>query len=181
MYTYDKLFAEYSHTVAQLLLTADDIRDDRRSIHVHDTLERLLEYQALPIINENDAVATDEIGIETTIGENDSLSAIVAQLVQADLLILLSDIDGLYTADPHRNVDAVLIPEVREITDEILALAGGAGSSLGSGGMATKLHAAQITTAAGIDMIIANGEHPEVLYDIFEGRAVGTRFIGKKG
>jgi len=180
MYTYDKLFAEYSHTVAQLLLTADDIRDDRRSIHVHDTLERLLEYQALPIINENDAVATDEIGIETTIGENDSLSAIVAQLVQADLLILLSDIDGLYTADPHRNVDAVLIPEVREITDEILALAGGAGSSLGSGGMATKLHAAQITTAAGIDMIIANGEHPEVLYDIFEGRAVGTRFIGKK-
>ena len=180
MYTYDKMFAEYSHTVAQLLLTADDIRDDRRSIHVHDTLERLLEYQALPIINENDAVATDEIGIETTIGENDSLSAIVAQLVQADLLILLSDIDGLYTADPHRNVDAVLIPEVREITDEILALAGGAGSSLGSGGMATKLHAAQITTAAGIDMIIANGEHPEVLYDIFEGRAVGTRFIGKK-
>jgi len=180
MYTYDKLFAEYSHTVAQLLLTADDIRDDRRSIHVHDTLERLLEYQALPIINENDAVATDEIGIETTIGENDSLSAIVAQLVQADLLILLSDIDGLYTADPHRNVDAVLIPEVREITDEILALAGGAGSSLGSGGMATKLHAAQITTAAGIDMIIANGEHPEVLYDIFEGRAVGTRFIGRK-
>ena len=180
MYTYDKLFAEYSHTVAQLLLTADDIRDDRRSIHVHDTLERLLEYQALPIINENDAVATDEIGIETTIGENDSLSAIVAQLVQADLLILLSDIDGLYTADPHRNVDAVLIPEVREITDEILALAGGVGSALGSGGMATKLHAAQITTAAGIDMIIANGEHPEVLYDIFEGRAVGTRFIGKK-
>ena len=180
MYTYDKLFSEYNHTVAQLLLTADDIRDSRRSVHVHDTLERLLEYRALPIINENDAVATDEIGIETTIGENDTLSAIVATLVQADLLILLSDIDGLYTADPHQNPDAALIPEVREISGDILALAGGAGSSLGSGGMATKLHAAQLAMETGIDMIIANGEHPECLYDIVDGKAVGTRFLGKK-
>ena len=180
MYTYDKLFSEYSHTVAQILLTADDIKDPRRSIHVHDTLQRLLDYRALPIINENDAVATDEIGIETTIGENDTLSAIVAQLVGADLLILLSDIDGLYTADPHKNPDARLIPVVQDITPDILALAGGAGTSLGSGGMATKLHAAQISTQAGIDMIIANGEHPEVLYDLFEGKSVGTRFIGKK-
>ena len=179
MYTYDKLFAEYSHTVAQLLLTADDIRHERRSIHVHDTLERLLQYQALPIINENDAVATDEIGIETTIGENDTLSAVVAQLVHADLLILLSDIDGLYTADPHRDPHAHLIPVVEEITPDILALAGGAGTSLGSGGMATKLHAAQLAMQAGIDMIIANGEHPEILYDLFEGKSVGTRFIGK--
>ena len=180
MYVYDKLFSEYNHNVAQLLLTADDIKDPRRSRHVHDTLERLLEYKALPVINENDAVATDEIGIETTIGENDTLSAIVARLVGADELILLSDIDGLYTADPRKDPDAVLIPEVREITPEILALAGGSGSSLGSGGMATKLKAAIIATDAGINMVIANGEHPEVLYDIFEGKPMGTRFIGKK-
>ena len=180
MYVYDKLFSEYNHTVAQLPLTADDIKDPRRSVHVHDTLERLLQFGALPIINENDAVATDEIGIETTIGENDTLSAIVARLVGADRLILLSDIDGLYTADPHKHADAALIPQVHEITEEILALAGGSGSSLGSGGMATKLRAAVISMDAGIDMIIANGEHPEVLYDIFDGKAVGTLFLGKQ-
>ena len=180
MYTYDKLFAEYSHTVAQLLLTADDIRDERRSVHVHDTLERLLELGAIPIINENDAVATDEIGIETTIGENDSLSAIVACLVHADLLVLLSDIDGLYTADPHRDPTATLIPVVEALTPEVLALAGGAGTSLGTGGMATKLRAAAIAGEAGIDMIITNGIHPELLYDLPEGKPVGTRFLGKK-
>ena len=176
MYTYDKLFSEYSHVVAQILLTADDIRDQRRSGHVHDTLERLLAWKALPIINENDAVATDEIGIQTTIGENDSLSAIVATLVKADLLVLLSDIEGLYTADPRKNPDAQLIPLVEEITPDILALAGGAGSSMGTGGMATKLRAAQIVMEAGIDMVITNGEHPETLYDLSEGKAVGTRF-----
>ena len=176
MYTYDKLFSEYSHVVAQILLTADDVRDQRRSGHVHDTLERLLAWKALPIINENDAVATDEIGIQTTIGENDSLSAIVATLVKADLLVLLSDIEGLYTADPRKNPDAQLIPLVEEITPDILALAGGAGSSMGTGGMATKLRAAQIVMEAGIDMVITNGEHPETLYDLSEGKAVGTRF-----
>lgn len=180
MYTYDKLFDEYNHVVAQILLTADDIRDPRRSAHVHDTLERLLQWDTLPIINENDAVAVDEIGIQTTIGENDSLSAIVARLVKADLLVLLSDIDGLYTADPRQDPNAVLIPKVEEITPEVLALAGGAGSSLGSGGMATKLRAAQIATEAGIDMIITNGEHPEKLYDLFEGKEIGTRFVGQK-
>jgi len=178
MYTYDKLFSEYNHVVAQILLTADDIHDSRRSSHVQDTLERLLEWKALPIINENDAVAIDEIGIHTTIGENDSLSAIVARLVKADLLVLLSDIDGLYTADPKKDPNAVLIPQVEDITPEVLALAGGAGSSLGSGGMATKLKAAQIAMDAGIDMVITNGEHPEVLYDLFEGKSVGTRFAG---
>lgn len=181
MYVYDKLFSEFNHNVAQLLLTADDIKDPRRSRHVHDTLERLLEFRALPVINENDAVATDEIGIETTIGENDTLSAIVAQLVGADELILLSDIDGLYTADPRKDASATLIPVVEEITPEVIALAGGSGSALGSGGMATKLKAATIATDAGIDMIIANGEHPEILYDIFEGKALCTRFVGKKG
>ena len=180
MYTYDKLFSEYNHTVAQILLTADDIRDEHRSCHVHDTLEKLLSWNALPIVNENDAVAIDEIGVHTTIGENDSLSAIVAQLVDADLLVLLSDIDGLYTADPRKDPDAQLIPVVETITPEILALAGGAGSGLGSGGMATKLKAAQLATEAGIDMVIANGEHPEVLYALLEGYDIGTRFIGRR-
>ena len=179
MYAYDKLFAQYSHTVAQILLTAEDIYDPRRSIHVHDTLTRLLEWNVLPVINENDAVATDEIGIQTTIGENDSLSAIVAKLVEADLLVLLSDIEGLYTADPKKHPEAELIPLVKDITPQILALAGGAGSSLGTGGMATKLKAAQIATEAGVDMVITNGEYPERLYDLFDGKAVGTRFVGK--
>ena len=179
MYTYDRLFSQYSHVVAQILLTAEDVYHSVRSSHVHDTLERLLQWGALPVINENDAVATDEIGIQTTIGENDSLSAIVASLVNADLLVLLSDIDGLYTADPRKHPEASLIPEVGEITADILSLAGGAGSSLGSGGMATKLKAAQIVMNAGIDMIITNGEKPEILYDIFDGKPVGTRFSGK--
>ena len=179
MYTYDKLFSQYSHTVAQILLTAEDIYHPQRSSHVHDTITRLLEWNTLPIINENDAVATDEIGIQTTIGENDSLSAIVAKLVNADLLILLSDIEGLYTADPKKDPDAKLIPLVEDITPEIWALAGGAGSSLGTGGMATKLKAAQIATDAGVDMIITNGETPEKLYDIFDGKDVGTKFLGK--
>ena len=179
MYTYDKLFAEYNHTVAQILLTADDIRDESRSRYVHDTLEKLLSWGVLPIVNENDAVAIDEIGVHTTIGENDSLSAVVAQLVDADLLVLLSDIDGLYTADPRKDPNATLIPVVETITPEILSLAGGTGSSLGSGGMATKLKAAQLATAAGIDMVITNGEHPESLYALLEGKHIGTRFVGR--
>ena len=179
MYTYDKLFAEYNHTVAQILLTADDIQDKRRSSHVHDTLEKLLAWGVLPIVNENDAVAIDEIGIHTTIGENDSLSAIVAKLVGADMLVLLSDINGLYTADPRVDPDATLIPVVEAITPEILSLAGGTGSALGSGGMATKLKAAQLSTSAGIDMVIANGEDPEALYALLEGKNIGTRFIGR--
>ena len=180
MYTYDRLFSQYSHVVAQILLTAEDIRHPLRSSHVHDSLEKLLNWNVLPIINENDVVSTDEIGIQTTIGENDSLSAIVARLVQADLLILLSDIDVLYTADPKKDPTAVLIPQVDAITEDILALAGGAGSDLGSGGMATKLRAAKIAMDAGIDMIITNGENPEILYDIFDGKTVGTKFLGKR-
>lgn len=179
MYVYDKLFGEYHHTVAQILLTADDIQDERRSKHVHNTLERLLSWGALPIINENDAVSTDEIGIQTTIGENDTLSAIVAKLVKADKLILLSDIDGLYSADPRKNENAELIPLVEEITPQIMALAGGTGSTLGSGGMATKLKAANVAMSSGVEMVIANGEKPEILYDIFDGKAVGTRFAGR--
>ena len=180
MYTYDRLFAQYSHTVAQILLNAGDIQEPHRRANVENSLGRLLELGALPVVNENDAVGTDEIGVSTTIGENDTLSAIVAQLAHADLLVILSDIEGLYTADPHRDRSARLIPVVEEVTPEIEALAGGVGSGLATGGMATKLRAAKMVAEVGCDMIITNGEHPEVLYDIAEGRAVGTRFIGKK-
>ena len=149
----------------------------RRVINRNNRLRRLLELGALPIINENDTVATDEI---TSIGDNDTLAAIVACCAQADLLVLLSDIDGLYTANPHTHTDAKLIPLVEEITPEILALADGAGSALGTGGMSTKLRAAKLVTADGADMVIANGSHPELLYDIAEGKPAGTRFAGHK-
>lgn len=175
MYTYDKLFTEYGHTVAQILLTGDDLDHADRRRNFQNTLERLLELEALPIINENDTIATQEIAV----GDNDTLAAIVATGVQADLLVLLTDIDGLYTADPRRDKNAMLIPLVTDVTPEIEALAGGRGSSLGTGGMATKLHAAKLATAAGTDMVIANGAKPELLYDIAEGVPVGTRFAGK--
>ena len=129
----------------------------------------------IPIINENDTVATEEIAV----GDNDTMSAMVAKYVKCDLLVLLSDIDGLYTKDPHRYEDAKLIEEVRAITPEIMALAGGAGSALGTGGMATKLSAAKIIMEAGGDMVIANGKEPQILYDIIDGKNSGTRFIGK--
>ncbi|MBQ8587247.1 MAG: glutamate 5-kinase [Oscillospiraceae bacterium] len=176
MYVYDKLFSEYHHTVAQILLTGSDVSDPKRRENFHNTLFRLLEWGALPILNENDTVATEEI----VIGDNDTLSAIVAVSAGADLLVLLSDIDGLYTADPHNEAAAKLIPYVEELTPEILALAGGSGSALGTGGMATKLRAAGMAMEAGIDMVIANGAAPELLYDIAEGKAVGTRFQGRK-
>ena len=180
MYFYDKLFAEYNHIVAQLLLTGEDIRSEQRSRNVRNTLSRLLELGALPVINENDAVATDEIGVENTIGENDTLSAIVAAAVHADLLILLSDIDGLYDGDPHKDANAHLISTVPAVDEHILSLGGGSGSSLGTGGMATKLKAAQIVTAAGCEMVIANGSKPALLYDIVDGKPVGTRFLAKE-
>lgn len=180
MYTYDKLFGEYNHTVAQLLLTGEDVRFPHRRQNFVNAMERLLELGVLPIVNENDAVATDEVGEATTIGENDTLAAIVAECVGADLLVLLSDIDGLYTADPHRNAHAALIPEVRELTPELRALAGDPGSALGTGGMATKLKAADIAMACGCDMVIANGQRPELLYDIAAGKPIGTRFIGRR-
>ena len=177
MYTYDKQFTEYSHTVAQLLLTGEDIKSEQRSRNVRNTLSRLLELGALPIINENDAVATDEIGGENTIGENDSLSAIVAAAIGADLLVLLSDIDGLYDKDPRRHPDARLIPTVERVDDELFTLAEDSSTGLGTGGMITKLRAAAIATEAGCEMVIANGSKPEVLYDIAAGRPAGTRFL----
>ena len=177
MYTYDKLFTEHNHTVAQLLVTGADLNHPERRDNFRNTLFRLLELGALPIVNENDTVATEEI----VIGDNDTLGAIVATHTQADLLILLSDIDGLYTADPHTHPDAELLTVVEEITPAIEAMTGGAGTKLGTGGMQTKIHAAKIATAAGVTMVIANGQDPALLYDIVEGRPVGTRFVAKGG
>ena len=174
MYTYDKLFSEYNHTVAQLLITGEDVENDTRHQNFSNTLNRLLELGAIPIINENDTVATHEI----VIGDNDTLAAIVAQSIGADMLILLSDIDGLYTADPHTHPDAKLIPYIETIDGSVRALAGVSASSQGTGGMVTKLRAAEICTASGCDKIIANGSNPANLYDILDGKSVGTTFKG---
>ena len=176
MYTYDRLFAQYNHTVAQILLTGEDVDHEDRRHNFENTMFRLLELGALPVINENDTVATAEIKV----GDNDTLGAIVACSVGADLLVLLSDIEGLYTADPRKDPGAKLLPVVEAVTPEIEALAGGKGSELATGGMATKLRAAKMVTDRGCDMVITNGEHPECLYDIVGGKAVGTRFLGKK-
>ena len=175
MYTYDKLFAEYHHTVAQLLITKEDIACEARHINFSNTLNRLLELGALPILNENDTIATDEI----VIGDNDTLAAIVAESVKADLLVLLSDIDGLYTADPHSDPEAKLIHRVHKIDEEIMALAGVSSTTLGTGGMVTKLRAAEICLSCGCDMVIANGRNPDLLYDILDGKQVGTYFSEK--
>ena len=175
MYTYDKLFSEYHHTVAQLLITGDDTKNPGRHQNFTNTLNRLLQLGALPIINENDTVSTDEI----VIGDNDTLGAIVAESVHADLLILLSDIDGLYTADPHKDPDAKLLPKVTLLDDDILKLAGVSSTTQGTGGMVTKLRAAQICMGCGCDMVIANGHDPENLYAILDGQNVGTRFTNK--
>ena len=176
MYVYDKLFSEYHHTVAQILLTGADVEDPHRRENFQNTMRRLLELGALPVINENDTVATSEIAV----GDNDTLGAIVAVNVQADLLVLMSDIEGLYTADPRKDPSAELIAGVRELTPEVLALAGDAGSALGTGGMVTKLKAAGMCMAAGCDMIIANGQRPEDLYRIAGGERAGTRFYGNQ-
>ena len=175
MYTYDKLFSEYNRTVAQILLTAEDFRQGPRHRNFSNTLERLLSLGVIPIINENDTVATDEIEI----GDNDSLAALVAVSAGASLLVLMSDIEGLFTADPHRDPGAKLIPEVYTVDDKLLSLGGESGAQ-GTGGMATKLAAAKIATDAGCDMIICDGSRPENLYDIAEGKRVGTRFFAKQ-
>lgn len=176
MYTYDRLFSAYNHTVAQILVTREDFDRAPRLMNLENTIYRLLQLGGIPIINENDSVATEEIAV----GDNDTMGALVAKYMQADLLVLLSDIQGLYTADPHTHPDAELIERVEELTPEIWALAGGSSSGLGTGGMATKLMAARIATNAGVDMVIANGANAAVLYEIMEGKPVGTRFVGKK-
>ncbi len=175
MYTYDKLFSQYYHTVAQILITGDDIENAGRRAHFVNTMERLLQLGAIPVINENDTVATAEISV----GDNDTLAAVVSVNVGADMLVLLSDIDGLYTSDPKSDPSAELIAEVREITPAMLGAAGGAGSSLGTGGMLTKLRAADICTRGGVDMVIANGGEPDILYQIIKGGGRCTRFRSK--
>ena len=173
MYMYDKFFSEYGHTVAQILMTGDDFSHTDRLLNFKNTVNRLLSLSAIPIVNENDTVATDEIKV----GDNDTLSALVAVNVDADLLVLLSDIDGLYTADPHKDENAVLISRVSNLTEEIMALGGGAGSNVGTGGMKTKLTAAKIVmNESSCRMVITNGERPEDLYRIVGGEAVGTLF-----
>ena len=173
MYMYDKFFAEYSIVVAQVLLTKYVLLEDRRQ-HVVNSMERLLSQGVIPIVNENDTVAIDEL--ELDVGENDSLAANVATIANADLLVIMSDIDGLYDKDPHVHENANLIPEVGEITDDIRSLAGGAGSALGTGGMATKIKAVEIAHAADIDVVLMNGKNPHKLYDLFEDKPVGTLF-----
>lgn len=177
MYTYDRLFSKYNHIVAQILITRA-IRDDvERYRNFKNTVYRLLEFGALPVINENDSVATDEI----ILGDNDTLSATVAASVGADLLIILTDINGLYTADPRKDANASLISTVDEITEEIEKFAAGSGSGLGTGGMKTKITAAEIAVAASVETVIANGQDPEILYAIVNGESfVGTRFAVKK-
>lgn len=177
MYMYDKEFANYNITVAQVLLTKFII-ENGSEFNVVNTMDRLIEKKVIPVVNENDTVAIDELLLE--VGENDSLAAIVAKLCKADMLIILSDIDGLYDKDPHSNDDAKLISEVNGITEDIVSLAGGAGSSRGTGGMITKLNAAQIANDAGIDMVIMNGDTPANLYELFDcKKSVGTVFRSK--
>ncbi len=176
MYVYDKLFGEYNHTVAQILMTGAYVAIDDYGKNLNNTLFRLLELGVIPIVNENDTVTTDEI----VIGDNDTLGALIAERVKADMLIILSDIDGLYTSNPAVDPNAVRLEVIEEITDEIEALAGDKGSHLGTGGMITKIKAARMATENGIDMVIANGKDPEVLYDIVEGGGICTRFPAKK-
>ena len=176
MHLYDKLFSEYHHSVAQVLLTHDIIEDEARKKNVINTFDRLLEFGVIPIVNENDTVATDEL----CFGDNDTLSAMVSVLIGADLLVLLSDIDGLYTADPKADPNASLIPVVEDV-DSVMSMGGGSRSIFGSGGMSTKLTAAKLVCLNGIDMAIINGQRPQNLYDMFDGVPTGTLFVSNKG
>ena len=177
MNIYDKLFNEYNIIAAQVLLTKYVLSDERKE-NVENALEMIINKGAVPIVNENDVVAIDELELE--VGENDSLAAMMACLIKADLLIIMTDINGLYDKDPRANPDAKLISVVEEITPQIRLAAGDAGSLLGTGGMATKIRAADIAMSHGIDMLIVNGSRPKNLYDIFDGNDIGTYFKAKK-
>lgn len=180
MHIYSKFFGEYSHVVGQVLLTRDVVEDDHIRENVCNTFETLIENKIIPIVNENDTVSIDEIENIVKFGDNDNLSAIVATLVKADLLIILSDIDGFYDSDPRINKDAKLLKVVEEITPELESCAGGAGSNLGTGGMVTKLAAAKKAVSSSVDMILANGSDPSVILNVLDGEDVGTLFLGKK-
>lgn len=182
MHIYDKLFSEYNRRVGQILLTEDDVNDSERTEHLKGTFAALLSMGVIPIVNENDSVSSAEIetGNKKVLGDNDTLSAIVARLCGAKLLVLLSDIDGLYDGDPKTHPDAKLLDKVEKITPEVISMAGGAGTRRGTGGMVTKLSAAKLATESGFDMVITNGARPESLYDIIDGKSVGTRFTACK-
>ena len=174
MYLYDKLFSEYNSTVAQILVTGEDIAVPRRKRNMRNTINELLDMGIIPIVNENDTVSADEIEI----GDNDNLSALVANMIDADLLVLFSDIDGLYESDPHFDKNARKLDYVTDI-DSAESMAGGSGTKQGTGGMITKLEAARTATGAGINMIIANGKNIDSLYVILEGKKVGTLFVSQ--
>ncbi len=177
MMTYQKLFAEYNQVAAQILMTRNTIVDNLNRYNAHNTFSELLRLGAIPIVNENDTVATYEIEF----GDNDTLSAVVAALVEADLLILLSDIDGLYTDDPRTNPDAAFIEQVEELTEDLMHMGKeSTGSDVGTGGMNTKLIAASIATRSNVDMVIANGSDIGILHRILNGEREGTLFLGKK-
>jgi glutamate 5-kinase len=178
MMVYQKLFAEYNQVPAQILMTKYTMINDISRTNARNTFEELLNYGVIPIVNENDTVSTDELELE--FGDNDTLSAIVASVIDADLLILMSDIDGLYTDDPHKNPDATFIDVVEELTDELCSMGKGSSSSVGTGGMATKLSAAKIATNSGTDMLIANGEDVYIINEIMEGKSIGTLFKQRK-
>ena len=177
MYTYDRLFGQYNHTVAQMLLTWEDFDHENRLHNLQNTLERLLQLHAIPIINENDPVACEEYSL----GDNDTLAALVAKCIHADLVVLMSDIDGLYDSNPRTNPQAKLINHVGRIDAKIRRMAGGAGSAHGTGGMATKITAAELCMDAGIPMMVANGDKQGLLYDIVDGKEVGTLFQRENG
>lgn len=181
MFLYDKFFGYFNKTVAQILLNADDIQDEEKKENLAHTFEALVEQGVIPIVNENDSVSYKEIESEEKVfGDNDMLSAVVAVLCKADKLVILSDIDGFYDKDPRLSRSAKLISRVERIDDTTYALAGGAGSRRGTGGMKTKLQAADIATAQGIDVIVTNGNDPQALYRIVKGEAVGTLFVARK-
>lgn len=182
IHIYDKCFGEYGNIVGQILLTAEDIAVKEKRRNLKNTFEALLENGMIPVVNENDSVSHAEIESEKKIfGDNDMLSAIVAKLCEADRLIILSDIDGLYDGNPKENEDAKLIHKVEEISDDIRSLAAGSGSNRGTGGMITKLEAAEYATMHGMDMHIANGNDPENIYRVMEDEAVGTHFLRRIG
>lgn len=177
MQIYEKFFTEYNQKVAQILVTKDIFDHEKRRKNASNTMNRLLEMGVIPIVNENDTVATDEL---VEFSDNDTLSAYVAKCLESNLLIILSDIDGLFTDDPNKNTEASIIDVVEEVNDDIYKIAGGAASQFGTGGMVTKVKAAKLLNDSGIDMVIASGDEPTVLFDILEGEKIGTLFVSKK-
>ncbi len=181
MHLYDKLFGEYNRMVGQILLDNEDIADPVRSKNLRNTFDALLENHIIPIVNENDSVSHAEIESEKKLfSDNDMLSALVAVFCNASKLIIFSDIEGLYDGNPQTDPSAKLISRVEEITDELKSVASGSGSNRGTGGMITKLEAADLATSHGIDVLITNGKNPERLYDIIDKKKVGTLFVAKE-